>query len=646
MRLEPAYGLMPGGSPPGRIAASPTGARRFTCRWVLCLAACLAACLPGCGGERSEQVAPEIPDADRESWGTRLAVRRAGGYALHVETAYQRYYAATQMTLADSGAQVELRDSTGTVLARISASRMALEHARGRAGLAGAVRVDAGDSLVLQSDTLVVELDGERVWGPDSLEIRLPDAGSRGLRLRADLDFTRWSLEEVKGYWGQGRERLDVQAHRQEISQTDEGTVVELDGVQVESDGWRLVGPAARYLRASGRVVFAGGVSGEDGDRRFRADSLEYIPSTRHARGWGVVEVQEADLDLRADTFVEERDRGFWTVAGAPARLSQGARRLTAGAFRYERASGRLRADTAATFAEGGRQLQAARLDLERSNDRLRAGGAVRLHDAQWGGEARADSMDYDLKAERLHLYGAPRFVGTLAGADTAGAQDSVRFAAARMEAVFSVEELHGTGGVEATTAAWEVTAAEGWLRYGAGEFVVAGDAVLRQEGRQVVGDTARVLLEGGRVVEAAFPATLQARLAAADSQQCWLAAQAGRLYFNEGRLARAELEGEVLLTQRRLGADEVNRFSGGRMRVGFDAQGRLLDLRVEEKAEVRSRLKTDTQGRAAGNVTRGEAIDIAFEEGEMQAIRILAAEGVYVPSDKTGEAAESGGGG
>lgn len=160
-----------------------------------------------------------------------------------------------------------------------------------------------------------------------------------------------------------------------------------------------------------------------------------------------------------------------------------------------------------------------------------------------------------------------------------------------------------------------------------------------------MAGDTARVRIEGGRLAEAAFPAALQARLSAADSQQCWLAAQDGRLFFNDGRVEYAELEGEVLLTQRRLGADEVNRFSGGRMWVGFDAEGRLHELRVEEKAEVSSRLKADDEGRAAGNVTRGEAIDIVFVDGEMQAIRILAAEGVYVPAEKADGADEAGGG-
>ena len=113
---------------------------------------------------------------------------------------------------------------------------------------------------------------------------------------------------------------------------------------------------------------------------------------------------------------------------------------------------------------------------------------------------------------------------------------------------------------------------------------------------------------------------------------------------FSGGRVERAELEGEVLLTQRRLGNDEVNRFSGGRMWIGFDEGGRLAELRVQEGAEVRSRLKADGKGRAAGNVTRGEAIDIAFKEGEMQAIRVLAAEGVYVPAPEDGEG-EGGGG-
>ena len=211
MRTESAKDAGAASAAFARIAASPSGARRFACRWGSLAAVCAAVFLPGCGGERPEPAALEIPDADRESWGTRLAVRRVGGYALHVETVYQRYFAAAQLTLADSGARVELRDSLGGALARISAGRMALEHARGRAGLAGAVRVEAGDSLVLRSDTLVVELEDERVWGPDSLEIDLPDAGSRGLRLRADLDFASWSLESVDGYWGRGAERLDVQ---------------------------------------------------------------------------------------------------------------------------------------------------------------------------------------------------------------------------------------------------------------------------------------------------------------------------------------------------------------------------------------------------------------------------------------------------
>jgi lipopolysaccharide export system protein LptA len=614
-----------------------------------------------CSSEKEPQGQIEIPDADRESWGTSLALRRASGYSLHVETAYQRYYALEQVTLADSGAAVELRDSLGQTQARISAERMTLEHAQGRASLAGVVRATAIDSLQLESDTLVIELDEERVWGPDSLVVRLPGSESRGHRLRAGLDFGEWSLEEVESRWDEGDERFTVQARLQETSHGDEGIEVRLEGVRVDFAGWILDGPQARYFRQRRSIVFAAGVSGADGERRFRAEYFEYLLDERLALGQGTVELEEAALSVYADTFREDRNVQSWQAEGTPARLSQEGRHLEAEVLFYQRANERLRARGRVLFVEGGRRLQADRLYFEAAQDRLQAGGAVGLESEEWEGAVQADTLVYDLESGQILLEGNPRLVREGA--------DSLEFVAQRIQLELKTQKLSGEGEVRARTAGWEIGAQSATLFYGdensdgedrneddgedksgrknEDKMVFVGEVVLEQPGHRLTGDSVSVRLLEGKIDQATFPLGLTAQIATADSQQSWFNADEGRLSFGAGVIGQAALNGGVDVTQRRTGRKAVNRFNGNKMDIKFDAEGHLSRLRIEGEAEVHSRLPAGESDGPAGNITRGKIIDITFVAGDMEEIRVVAAEGRYVPakSSQTGPGPKDTGG-
>ncbi len=113
----------------------------------------------------------------------------------------------------------------------------------------------------------------------------------------------------------------------------------------------------------------------------------------------------------------------------------------------------------------------------------------------------------------------------------------------------------------------------------------------------------------------------------------------AGSLFLREDELESVELRGGAEVTHRKLGAEEISRFSGTEMTMEFE--NRLMQrVYVRGNAAVVSRIPDEeTDDGASMNRVEGERLVIEFSQGELAAVRLLdSIKGRYYPLEKAKE--------
>ena len=585
--------------------------------------------------EEDERSAPDVPPADRESWDCLIEL---GGSGMHVSVRapYLQDFADLQETRADSGAVLELADSTGAVITRLAGRRLVVDHRQNRLTAGGAISVTSTDSLELQGDSLVWDRASNRMEVPGAVMVRTSGLSLNGQNLLAGEGFDYWIVERVSGTLagrsGQGEPyEVRIEALRDSTVRGTDGLVAHYDSVLAEVDDFRIRSAAASWSQSTSVVSFTGGVhAAESGtvSRRIDAEELLYEIGADRRVARGEVTLQEDDEIRLVASRLEEDGDGGWRATGDSSLeeggeviLDVGDRSFRASELRYENSQSVYSA-SGAVFRRDDHTMLADSLIYHREADLLEALGGVSLSLPEMGGSASAQAASFDLAAERARLEGTASEPARLSRQRTEkdssyseedslnpGA-DTLYIEAVRMDLDLAAERLTGNCGF--------------WVRAGGGNLEIAGESGSFQSERLELGggvrfrqldsadlaaqsrletDSMTVQLENGRLGRVDLPGHLRGLIKGGSGQTSWLSADTGSAYLAEERLKRVELSGSAVVTHRSPSSASVNRFRADVMSLFFDPRGGLLRVLARGSAELTSRLPPPAEATPADTV-------------------------------------------
>ena len=606
--------------------------------------------------------APAAPAADRESWNSIIELGESGTHVT-IKAAYLSDFADRQETRADSGVEMTISDSAGSVRSRLTAERLVVNHRENRLDAIGAVSVASPDSLQLRGDSLVWERSQSRMRVPGQVEVQTPKARLKGRNLSTTTQLDEWSAQLVEGTLtgasANGTYEVRLRARR-DSTWRGEGLLARYDSVAAEVEGYRVNSASAEYDEIGGLILFSGQVTAEDVDvdgavsRRTHAAELQFdvVEDRKTARGG--VELTDLDGTMRLSaSSLEDAGAGRWTAQGTPADLEVGGRSFSVARLAYDEMNDEYTA-AEATFRDEGRTLRADTLTYSPAPESIEAWGDVALTLPEMDGIARGDAVSLDLDAEHADLRGAsPGDTAHLSRRRERG--DSLTISAASLGFDLKENHLTGSGGFSLRGPEMVVTGDSGWFENATEKVGVAGTVLFLQADSLAGGesrleaDSMTVHLGQGQIESMQIPSGLSGRIDGGQGQTSWLQAKGGDLFFGSERLQRVELRDGAQVTHRSSAAASVSRFRATRMSLHFDGRGALGQVLARGDAELTSRDDpataaddtTDVVDDLSSSINRvtGEELDIRLAEGKVVSVEITGLiEGRYLPSEEGDE--------
>lgn len=585
-----------------------------------------------CGAVTDLEEMPELPREDAETWDARIEIGRPG-QRIEIRASYLREFAEVQQVHAEGGVEVAFRQDE-VIVSSMKAERLVLEHKRDRFGLAGGVVVQAGDSLVVEADTLVWEGADERLRIPGRLKVEFGQGWERGRNLISNMAVDEWTMESVEGHWhGRSGNNLVVRAERETSRRIEGQQLVVYDSVTVEYDEVRLTGSRATFKPEVNLFSFAGGVIGADSSFQFSAERADVDVEGERLLARGTVRYSGEGAELRAEVVEEDRRSSLLQAQGTPATYLQRARRIEARALDYQRHERVLTARGGVVFREDELELTAIGLRYARDGGQISAWREVVLQAPELQGDLTGDSLFFDLQQQVGLIRGEPllRRVGK-GGEELTFAAAILRFDLARSEIECEEDFILRAEGVE-------VNAGRGVVQADSARVLVVDGVELDQLDAErgyrslLRADSMIVELADQQVERIAIPGRIYGQVEAEGRDQ-WIEGRGARVFMVAGDLNRVEVDAEADVTHRYRQKDEVSRFSGREMTLYFDAGG-LRRALVTGQAELVTRLQ-DEWGEAAVNEVGGDQLEIHFADGSISEVRIGPdIEGSYYPPEK-----------
>ncbi len=595
--------------------------RAFLGRARLFRAGCCGAMLWACGAGEVPEEPLQIPEVDGEAWDAHIEIGRPG-HRIEIRADSLREFSKSEQVVATGGVEVAFRSDEA--VSTLRAERLVLEHKRDRFGLAGGVVLRAGDSLEVQSDTLLWENAHEQLRIPGTLRVEVGEGREWGRNLTSNFAVDAWSLEAVEGLWrGRDGVMMEVRAQREESRRVEGVQEIAYDSVEVRYDGVRLTGPRATFLPEARRFDFSGGVEGADSLAQFAADEVAVDAEKQRLVARGEVRYQEEEAELRAAEVEEDRSSALLQALGEPATFVQGERQIEARQLAYSRSEQKLTAQDGVVLRAGERELTAQTLRYTRDGQ-VHAEGAIALKAPELDGSLAGDSLFFDLEQETGWLRGAPSL-----------RQRELVLTAPVLQFDLVRGRLAGTGGFALRAEGLEVVAERGAYEADSTRVLVAEGVVLEERDGErdyhsrLMADSMVVALADSQVEWIAIPGQVSGQIEVGD-RRSWIEGRGGQVFMVDGDLERVEVSAAADVTHRRAENEEINRFRGQQMTLYFDAAG-LHRALVKGAAELVTRLQEDEE--VSVNEVSGEELDIRFAEGSLAEVRVgPEIEGRYYP--------------
>jgi lipopolysaccharide export system protein LptA len=582
---------------------------------------------------RENQIeAPTPPGADRQAWALLLNITEPD---LTVEISTPFIEETGRRTVADSGASISFMQNDDDLLSRIRAARM--EFDASFLSLSGRVELVAEDSLQISADSLLWDREAGQFRIPQWVEMRAQRGRVVGANMKTDLRLADWSLEQTTETWWIGDDSLAVTAGRQLGHRSDGEIAVSYEDVSASFAGLDMNGDSAHYDEKRGALRLEGSVSGSDSSHRFEAGRLDYELRQRSFRATGTVSLASDSIAINAAEFTRKGDTE--SFRGDPAEFRQGERYIAASRLSYNRASGFLQAAEGVSFRDGDNILTSARLTYDRDADSVAVEESFRLSLPAMFGVATGGDLRYAVREGHATLRKGPSFRRERDD----GSQLSI--SAETIFADLNGEVLDCEGSFQSVSAEATITAASGLFEHNKNRLTLGGDVDFRMRATAdsivsfVQADSMGVDLEDGKPAQVDIPDSLSGSIGGGASRINWIAASAGTLFLEEDALQSIELRGGAEVTHRKLGAEEISRFSGTEMTLEFG--DRLMQrVYVRGNAAVVSRIPDEEKEEEASlNRVEGERLVIEFSHGELAAVRLLGSiKGRYFPPGKTDE--------
>ena len=572
------------------------------------------------------------PRADRQAWGLRLNIAELD---LRVEISTPFLEVIGRRTVADSGASISFIQSDDVLLSRVRAARMEFDPSF--LSLAGTVELVAGDSLQVRADSLLWDREAGEFRIPQSVDMRLQRGRVAGANMKTDLWLTDWSLERTRELWRIDEDSLSVTAARQLGRRRHGEIAVSYEDLSARFAGLDMNGERAFYDENQGALRLEGGVSGSDSSHSFEAGQLDYDLRHRRFKAAGTVTLDSDSISIDAAEFSKEGDAE--SFRGDPAEFRRGERFVAASLLSYNRSTGILQATDSVSFRDGGKTLTSARLIYDREADSVAVEGSFRLNLPEMHGVASGGDLRYAVRDGKATLKKSPSFQRER------GDGSHMSISAQTIAADLNGEVLDCDGSFRSVSAEATATAASGLFEDSKNRLTLAGDVDFRMRAMAdsivsfVQADSMVVELEDGKPVEVQIPTSLAGSIGGGASRINWISALAGSLFLREDELESVELRGGAEVTHRKLGAEEISRFSGTEMTMEFE--NRLMQrVYVRGNAAVVSRIPDEEKEDGASmNRVEGERLVIEFSQGELAAVRLLdSIKGRYYPLEKVKE--------
>ena len=574
-------------------------------------------------------VEPQRPGANRELWDFRLEVHEPN-LRVRIGGRYGQDFLDEEITVVDSGVAVSFESAEGVVRSRLVAQRLRLEHQGGQVSLIGEVVARAGDSLTVETDSLVWQRQGETLWLPGRVQLNLAQGVETGRGLRAEVDLSEWEMEEVEGVWRGEGYTINLRARREHGWRRGKGIQADYENVKARWQGGQVEAGWAVFDAQQELVVFTGGVTSADSNRVLRAGQVEVELKAKRVLAQEGVVMEVDSLTLLAAELAEE-EGGKWQAKGQPAILDHQGRRISARRLWGVAGAGAVEAAGEVVGLIDRLQLEAQQLSYDRDKNQLEAGGQVVLHLEDFAGQARGGRLRYRLDEDWAALEESPQVERQRPG------EEALLLEAEGMAFNLKENKLVGQEQFVLSGPKVAIEARRGEYDYGEEVLYLGRQVVLRHgvpERRRLEADSMVVRLEAGQVQRVELPIGVEGAINE-EQAVAWIQAKTGQVHWSGETLERVELNGEAEVVQEKLADGGVSRFSGEAVVIYFDGAGQLVRMTAAGGAQLHSRIGEAKEGEPSLNQVSGERLEILLAEGAIDTVRVLEGiEGKYFPSD------------
>ncbi len=573
--------------------------------------------LVSCSSSESQDavVEPVPPAADRQAWGLQLEISEPN---LRVEIATPFIQEIGRSTFADSGAAVSFIDGKGRLISQIRAARMDFNSSF--LSLSGSVEINIGDSITVGSDTLLWDRAAGELVIAKAVDLSLPRGKIKGRQMKTDLRLDAWSIKHTRELWQANGDSLFI-ASTEQVGHRDGGEVVVSHREPMARFGaLEMRGQRAVYREQSRLLEFDGKVMGADSSHRFHADRLEYDLGERRFDALGEIEMVADSVVITASEFSNEDSREVFR--GLPATFKQGRRSVAAQQLSYDRPSGLLEATNDVSFREEDKTLTAQQLAYDTAADSVTVHGPYLLRLPDMSGIAEGGQLAYAVGHGSAVLSGNPVFRRERSDSSF------LSISADTITADLKEKQLFGDGSFRAGSTEATATAASGFFEHGRDRLTMYGnvdfciEAIEDSFASYINADSMIVILDAGKLAQVEIPDSLSGSIAGGAGRTNWISSRSGSINLNGNELKTIELRGGADVIHRKLGEEEMSRFSGKEMTMEF-ADRLMQRVLVKGEAAVVSRLPKDKEGTSI-NRAEGERLVIEFSAGEIAEVKLL----------------------
>ena len=585
-----------------------------------------------CRSKDYEIIYQEPPLQDFEASEVSLYVQRPSEKAEIRASDYSEIY-NDRIAIVSGNVRILLRDLADVITAKFNSDFLKIDRKKRKWILKGNVSVQMHHDIFISSDSLIWDIERNRLKIPDTLSIEHSRGEEKGINFDSNLSSETWQYHDVSGYWV-SRDFADSVQVRAVLGQ---GHILR-GNLQVfyfdaglKALGMELFGSKAHCETESSLLTLSGGVRGVDGIINFAAEQMEVNLREHRIVANGSVSIERDSVSLTADIWREDRILKETELWGLPAHFYRGTTNIQGRRLNYKQGDDILFVDSTAVFEDAEYYIAAQKMSFDAREQILTATSDVEIRDNDLDGVLTGKYLTLDQRNESGRIYGNPRLI--FVGKDLVFRADSIAFDGL-------LNQVTMMGDVFFENRSLRVESEEAIVSADGAQVVFYHGIQLKEKAKsnnysyQMVADTLSVDLVEGEFTQADLNGYFKVNIETVSEDMGLILGSEGSINFSKGNLTAIELNKDSEFEYKGLEMPDGNRFKGEKMKLSFDNQG-LSQVFVEGDAQFISQLNKVNKKRAVNHIF-AEEINVRYKNGEIDNIFIgPSVQGIYTTGNE-----------